>query len=105
MLSPKGHPELAGVGIEYVWGKAKQHFRRYNDGKSGTFHERMQACMASAVLTLDRVRKFARRARDYRRVYGSGEAVASHIDVEKLRKKFKTHRSAIDFDTKFVASA
>ena len=31
-LSPKYHPEIAGVGIEYSWGKAKQEFRnRIND--------------------------------------------------------------------------
>ena len=24
----KGHPELAGVGVEYSWGKSKQKFRR-----------------------------------------------------------------------------
>jgi len=30
LLSPKGHPELAGQGVEYCWGKAKQHHRRHN---------------------------------------------------------------------------
>ena len=29
--SPKCHPEIAGQGIEYCWGKAKLHFRRNND--------------------------------------------------------------------------
>ena len=29
--SPKCHPELAGVGIEYSWGKGKWYFRRNND--------------------------------------------------------------------------
>ena len=28
ILSPKCHPELAGCGIEYSWGKSKQYFRR-----------------------------------------------------------------------------
>ena len=28
LLSPKCHPEVAGVGIEYSWGFSKQKFRR-----------------------------------------------------------------------------
>lgn len=28
IMSPKYHPELAGVGIGYGWGKAKLEFRR-----------------------------------------------------------------------------
>ena len=27
ILFPKCHPELAGCGIEYSWGKSKQYFR------------------------------------------------------------------------------
>ena len=27
MLTPKQHPEIAGCGIEYCWGKAKYEFR------------------------------------------------------------------------------
>ena len=30
IMSPKGHPELAGVGIEYGWGHAKYLFRKNN---------------------------------------------------------------------------
>ncbi len=29
--TPRCHPELAGRGIEYCWGKAKLEFRRNND--------------------------------------------------------------------------
>ena len=34
-MSPKGHPELAGVGVEYCWGKAKMHFRRHKKERIG----------------------------------------------------------------------
>ena len=27
-MGVKGHPEMAGKGIEYCWGKSKQKFRR-----------------------------------------------------------------------------
>jgi hypothetical protein len=29
--TPKGHPELAGRGIEYCWGKSKYEFRKHNN--------------------------------------------------------------------------
>jgi len=31
LMSPKGHPELAGKGVEYAWGAAKLLFRKIND--------------------------------------------------------------------------
>jgi len=34
-LSPKCHPEVAGIGIEYAWGYAKLIFRtKINDGQA-----------------------------------------------------------------------
>ena len=33
--TPKGHPELAGRGIEYYWGKSKYEFRKHNNFVSG----------------------------------------------------------------------
>ena len=31
LFSPKGHPELAGCGIEYDWGVSKKKFRKENN--------------------------------------------------------------------------
>ena len=31
LFSPKGHPELAGAGIEFDWGVSKKDFRRNNN--------------------------------------------------------------------------
>ena len=31
VMSPKCHPELAGVGIENSWGKSALYFRKHND--------------------------------------------------------------------------
>ena len=31
LFSPKGHPEIAGAGIEYDWGMSKKCFRRANN--------------------------------------------------------------------------
>lgn len=39
LLSPKCHPEVAGVGIEYSWGMSKSKFRReINDGVPKNLH-------------------------------------------------------------------
>ena len=49
-------------------------------------------------MTVYHGRKFARRARDYVRAY-SGD----HNGLETAVKKYKTHRSALDTDFKFVS--
>lgn len=99
-MTPKGHPEIAGVGIEYSWGKSKQHFRRNNSLDPQLFHTEVFQSMSSEVLTLERVRKFARRARDYMRAYKGGNLTFDA--VEKQCRNFKVHRSALDFDTGFI---
>jgi hypothetical protein len=71
LLSRKGPdrdtPEMAGQGVEYGWGKAKQYFRRHNTMDNTTFKKRVVECMeTSEVLTIERVRRLARRARAYR---------------------------------------
>ena len=99
----KGHPELAGVGVEYFWGKAKQKFRReINDKVAANLHKNIVACFSrlEKFLPLSRVRKFARKTRAYRRAYRDGTP-NSHADVEKLVKAYKSHRSADVFDKKF----
>jgi hypothetical protein len=99
----KGHPELAGVGVEYSWGKAKQKFRREtNDRIAAHLHRNIVACFSrlAEYLPLSRVRKFARKTRAYRRAYKEGQP-NSHADVEKLVKAYKSHRSAEVFDRAF----
>ena len=102
-MSPKGHPELAGVGIEYSWGKSKMHFRRNNTLDQNTFHSRVLQSLSPEVLTLERVRKFARKARAYERSYATG--ASKYDDVEKLCKIFKCHRCAMDFDKSFIKNS
>ena len=45
VLSPKVHPELAGQGVEYCWGKGKLHFRRNNTMYNKTFEKRVIEAM------------------------------------------------------------
>jgi hypothetical protein len=101
-MSPKGHCELAGDGIEYDWGRMKQTFRRKN--KYTRFHDLILQSMSHASLPLSTSRKFARRARMYRRAYREG-ADNEHTAIEKMVKLFKTHRNAKDFATAFIRLA
>ena len=101
LMSPKGHCEVAGLGIEYAWGVAKRYFRRHNDVVAKHLHDNVVKALSPDVLTLRRCRMFARRAREYKRAYAHPDA-ASFVDVEKLKEVAKSHRSALDFDTGFI---
>ena len=102
VMSPKGHCELAGQGIEYDWGKMKQNFRRKN--KYGNFHQLILDSMSHESLPLSTSRKFARKARAYRRAYREG-VNNEHTSIEKMIKTFKAHRNAKDFAGAFIQQA
>ena len=106
-------PETAGGGIEYAWGKLKFEQRRQNDSaarlESGVkFVERVRVlCMDKTILPLSRVWKFARRARDYTRLYlavgqRSGRTTLTYAEIEKMRSLQKTHRNIMEIDRVFV---
>jgi hypothetical protein len=112
LLSPKAHPELAGKGIEYSWGKAKRDFRQHNDCVAKNLHENVQKSFES--LPLGRVRKFARKTREYMRAYAKSHMLFGATEADKLEgydavKKFvkgsKTHRCTLDQDYAFVGTA
>lgn len=75
---------MAGLGIEYSWGKSKLEFRRkINDCIAKNLRKNtLKALDADDILFLDRVRRFARHTRDYRRVY----ATLSKPGAEKALK-------------------
>jgi len=118
--STKSHPELAGEGIEYTWGRAKGVYRRarlsQKKGKEN-FRKLVENCLSTQEgedkggLTIEMIRKFSRRARRYILAYfnleheqedNMNEEGVSEINIERIQKEFKTHRSAIDFDEKFI---
>ncbi|CAN0430198.1 unnamed protein product, partial [Pylaiella littoralis] len=101
LLSPKCHPEVAGVGIEYSWGFSKKNFRRkFNDEVPKNLHGNVEKSLCSNTeLTIGRVRRFARRTRDYCRAYReirlSEVAINSKEMIEKMRAKQKAHRNIL----------
>ena len=108
-------PETAGGGIEYAWGKLKFEQRRRNDVavklESGVkFADRVkELCTDIEILPLSRVWKFQRRARDYTRLYlaiaqRQGKSAPTHLEIETMRKKQRTHRNIMEVDRVFVQS-
>jgi hypothetical protein len=128
--TPKCHCELAGEGIEYSWGCAKNYYRRLplKEKKSKeTFKQSVRKSLCNKnVLTLDRVRAFSRRARQYTLAYyalhqqqqeqqaigiraadnlaTSETSQLTTVKIEQMVKQFKTHRCAVDFDSAFIKS-
>ena len=113
ILTPKCHPEIAGRGIEYAWGYSKLRFRcDFNDAIAMHLKANVEKSLDKSVLTLNRIRKFARKAREYKLTYaliihlGKGElATAGKDQIEHITKLFKAHRSAMDADYSFINNA
>jgi hypothetical protein len=117
LLSPKCHPELAGVGVEYDIGRSKMLFRRkFNDSSTARLYENSMAAIKG--VEIEKVRKFARRARDYLHIYRileqqgivddvgvvdlTGKAKLSWAKLEDMRKKRKTHRNIMEIEDKYL---
>ena len=103
-LTPKCHPEIAGRG--YAWGYSKIFYRKhFNDGVATNLTKNVEKALSREVLTVNRLRKFARKACDYKLTYASFEdASATKTKIEKISKAFKAHRSALDADYVFVVN-
>ena len=117
VVSPKCHPALAGVDIEYAGGEAIVEFRRrINDEDPKSLRANMlKALSTETVLDLGRLRRFARRTRDYRVYALLGNTGA---DLEKLKQqhggaegfkliaktvaKCKAHRNIVDLEVMFL---
>ena len=98
----KCHPEIAGVGVEYTWGKSKLQYRRYNDCVAKHMYATIIKSLSTANIPLSTIRKFARRTRAHMRAHLHTQACDSFKNVEHLLKQFKAHRCAMEFDLKFI---
>lgn len=124
ILSPKGHPEIAGSGIENGWAVIKMTYRAvpYKDKKTrAKFLASVARCASSDVMHPAVVHGCIRKARNYKCAYLQihSERIANMehnktIDTDALvsvldpvamvkieqfhRQQAKTHRSNLDFD-------
>ena len=113
-MTPKGHPEITGRGIEYAWGYSKLRFwTDFNDAVTINLRTNVIQSLGIDVLTLNRVRKFARKAIEYKLTYAllfhlaDGEELSStgKDEIEHITRLFKAHRSALESDYNFIVSA
>ena len=87
---------------------SKLKYRRaLNDEVPKHLHRSIVASMCpETILTLSRVRSFARSTRDYCRGYfklaKDGEEAESKETIERVRKTCKAHRNIIDMEPGFL---
>jgi hypothetical protein len=89
------------MGVEYSWCKAKQYFKTINDKVTRNLGGNVEKALDVAVLSLDLVRRYARRARDmmevYRMLQASGGTVATkaipYAEIMKVKATRKSHRN------------
>jgi len=124
LMSPKCHPEVAGCGVEYCFGRSKYVFRRrvnvgdqkVSGARDGTVMQQLKRNVAlslsSEYIDLARSRRFTRRARTYRRIYNgefdSAFAIEHSKDgfarIEAAYKVAKSHRNIFDTHRAFVSA-
>jgi hypothetical protein len=122
--TPKCHCKLAGEGIKYSWGCAKNTYGQMplkdKKGKDKFCSAVVKCLSREKVLTGERIRLFSRRARAYICAYyklwldrqntttlqgKAHDSASDPVSIEKLVKRFKTHRCALDFDHGFCQAA
>jgi hypothetical protein len=112
-LTPKCHPEIAGRGTEHAWGCSKLHCRRnINDAATAHLDANIKKALTRELLTTNRFRKHARKARDYELtrecivdVTKAQDASAGKFRIEHITKLVKNHRSALDSDHGFIVNS
>jgi len=100
LMSAKFHCECAGVGIEYCFGRVKWWYNKFHRHTSDGLREDSEASFLPGVVSLHHMRKFARKARDYMRVYRAG---ITGVKADGAVKLVRTHRCAMDTDLVFVS--
>ena len=67
MFSPKGHPEIAGAGIEFDWGVSKKFFRRNINHIASNCEQDVRASLEKVDLQI--AKNTSRKARSYMQAY------------------------------------
>ena len=100
IMSPKGHPELAGKGIEFSWGISKKYFRSMPKKTSAGIHQNILKLFS--VMDIRQSLKNSHRTSRYRNVYDNIDGSKDHNcheDVEKFVPNHKCHQNILDQDT------
>jgi hypothetical protein len=109
LISPKCHPELAGCGIEYMFGKIKWTFRRHtNDTVAANLSNNVYQAI-TMVSNVERCWRFQRTTRTYRRMYfdlhqNNYVGADSYEGLEEMVKKYTTHRNIGEICHNYIQS-
>ena len=87
-LTPKYHAEISGRGIEYSWGYLKLHFHcDFNDAVASRLKGHVVKLLDRSVITINRARKFTRKAREYKLTYSLMIHMADRRDTSTTKGK------------------
>ena len=81
--TPKCHPEIAGEGIEYGWAFSKLKYRGSSIALKRTkesFRDLVRLCIGDTVLTVHKMRKCSKKAREYMLLYRA----LKEIDIDNI---------------------
>ena len=113
--STKSHPELASKGIKYSWGRFKCFYwsakLKDKTGKAN-FLKLVQMSLSTTMhesggLHIHLIQKCSRCAQQYILAYyylehDCGKKEVDELNIEKVRKEFKTCQSAINFNKQLI---
>mmetsp|Transcript_24742 Transcript_24742/g.40115 ORF Transcript_24742/g.40115 Transcript_24742/m.40115 type:complete len:503 (+) Transcript_24742:505-2013(+) len=108
--SPKCTPEIAGEGIEYDWGVSKLYYKAQDvdrKRKRTNFEALVSEAIGETVLSLDTVRRNAKRAREFMISYyelEKNDEKTAPSDLKKMMKTRRAHSSVIDMDKGFMSN-
>ena len=110
MKSPKGHPELAGCGIEYCFGMSKRLFRKLvSERTKQNFQENISYCISAESLPIESKMRFERKTRDYLNAYRKlskdqslNASDVSFSTIENMMKSRKTQRNIFDIERTYL---
>ena len=99
LFTSKGHPEIAGAGIEYDWGVSKKFFRRDTNHIARDHEAHVRS--SSSKVTLQVAKNTSRKARSYMQAYANTYG-GSHVLIEKFVQIRKCHRNILDQETAYL---
>ena len=105
LVSPKHYCELAGEGVEYVWGMAKRFYQSYALDKKNLKHKFNKIIRCSIeYVNKNNIEIFSARCQQYMMAYLhllKADRFA-HAMIERFVKISKTHRNIGDQEKGFI---
>ena len=99
LFSSKGHPEIAGEGIEYDWGVSKKSYQKENNHVAKFCKQDIRASLKEIDLLI--AYNTSRRARSYMAAY-LDNCSKLELLIEKFVKIHKFHCNILDQETKYL---